>query len=277
MEDLGRGTRDTLDGAWNAGAGSLNAAGQAFGAIPSALASGFKGFAGGNSVPSGGWVGGADAVHNQQRQQLDRSNAGKAQFSQGLSRIGNTFGQAMSGFTNGYNGTPSPAAPQPPAGGAPQAPPQQQRPPILAGMPSSPAPSPSPMMPSPMGGTSLPAPTPPAGGGFSWQGNSGQPNNWGQQPQMPSMSRPTPMPPPAAPRPQAPAGPTPEQIAMFQRATASQFNPQSWLDRNKMQALMGGQSNWASNNSARSLGQQKIAMCRPWNTAAFWGLKETAA
>ena len=63
--------------------------------------------------------------------------------------------------------------------------------------------------------------------------------------------------PPAAPAaPAAPAGgPTAEQIAQFQKGTASTFNPNSWLDRNKMNALLSGNKNWADNAAARAMGR----------------------
>lgn len=48
-------------------------------------------------------------------------------------------------------------------------------------------------------------------------------------------------------QPQATQGPTAEQIAAFQRGTASKFNAKSKMDQWKMQQLMAGKSNWASN------------------------------
>ena len=69
----------------------------------------------------------------------------------------------------------------------------------------------------------------------------------------------TPQAPAAAPA--APAGgqggPTPEQMAQFRKGTASDFNPQSWLDRNKMNGLMTGQKNWGDNGAARSAGRNQ--------------------
>lgn len=41
------------------------------------------------------------------------------------------------------------------------------------------------------------------------------------------------------------SGPTAAQLAQFQRGTASRFDPNSRVDRAKMQALQGGQKNWA--------------------------------
>jgi hypothetical protein len=51
------------------------------------------------------------------------------------------------------------------------------------------------------------------------------------------------------------SGPTPEQIEMFRRGTASNFDPNSWLDRNKMNQLLQGNKDWASNQAARSAGR----------------------
>lgn len=59
--------------------------------------------------------------------------------------------------------------------------------------------------------------------------------------------------------PTIPAGPTAEQLAQFQKGTASKFDPNSWVDRNKMQALMTGGSNWADNSAARAAGNQQYA------------------
>jgi hypothetical protein len=62
--------------------------------------------------------------------------------------------------------------------------------------------------------------------------------------------------PAAAATPAAPTGgPTAEQIAQFQKGTASKFNPNSWLDRNKMQAMQSGSKNWADNSAARAMGR----------------------
>jgi len=61
---------------------------------------------------------------------------------------------------------------------------------------------------------------------------------------------------PAAPAaPASTGGPTAEQIAQFQKGTASKFNPNSWLDRNKMQAMQSGGKNWADNSAARAMGR----------------------
>jgi hypothetical protein len=97
--------------------------------------------------------------------------------------------------------------------------------------PYSPGPAPAPAAPTPPPPAAPAAPTPPP-------------------PAAPAA--PTP-PPPAAPA--APAGPTPEQLAQFQQGTRSQFDPNSWLDRNKMNALIQGQQSWADNAAARAAGR----------------------
>jgi len=61
------------------------------------------------------------------------------------------------------------------------------------------------------------------------------------------------VPAPAAPAPAA-SGPTPEQLAQFRKGTASDFDPNSWVDRNKMDALLGGSASWADNAAARAAG-----------------------
>lgn len=49
-------------------------------------------------------------------------------------------------------------------------------------------------------------------------------------------------------------GPSQEQLAKFRKGTASNYDANSWLDRNKMNALLQGGQSWASNDSARQVG-----------------------
>lgn len=48
---------------------------------------------------------------------------------------------------------------------------------------------------------------------------------------------------------------SPEQLAQFRSGTGSNFDPNSWLDRNKAMMLMQGGQNWADNAAARTMGR----------------------
>lgn len=52
-------------------------------------------------------------------------------------------------------------------------------------------------------------------------------------------------------------GPIQAQLEQFRRGTGTRFNPKSWLDRNKMNALMSGNRNWSDNQSARAAGSNQ--------------------
>jgi len=52
--------------------------------------------------------------------------------------------------------------------------------------------------------------------------------------------------------PAAPSGPSSDHLAMFRRGTASKFDPNSRLDKAKMDALMRGTKGWADNKAART-------------------------
>jgi len=70
--------------------------------------------------------------------------------------------------------------------------------------------------------------------------------------------------------------PTPAQLAAFSKGTASDYDPQSWLDRNKMNALIAGNANWSDNASARAVGPsgalagKATAPSAAASTAAGW-------
>lgn len=72
----------------------------------------------------------------------------------------------------------------------------------------------------------------------------------------------------------AQAGPTAAQLAQFRKGTASDFDPNSWLDRNKMHALLSGQNTWADESAARRAGSgQRYAWQGALNKTAFASLE----
>lgn len=52
---------------------------------------------------------------------------------------------------------------------------------------------------------------------------------------------------------------TADMLRNFRSGTASDYDPNSWLDRNKMKMLMDNNKGWASNTTARGLGRQPSA------------------
>lgn len=85
-----------------------------------------------------------------------------------------------------------------------------------------------------------------------------------------AMSPTTPAPKVPAPTPIASTRPTQAQLAAFRRGTASQFDPNSRVDRAKMQALMGGQKNWAVKSAFASLGHEKPAAAKAVGKGMSW-------
>jgi hypothetical protein len=73
------------------------------------------------------------------------------------------------------------------------------------------------------------------------------------------------------------SGPTAEQLAQFQKGTAFKFDPSSWVDRNKMHALMSGGANWADSAAARRAGSgQQYAWHNAMRKTAFAALEKSA-
>jgi len=63
---------------------------------------------------------------------------------------------------------------------------------------------------------------------------------------------PVPPPPVAAPAPIESGEPDADMLAKFRKGTASTFDPNSKMDKFKMQQLMHGNKNWASNSAYRA-------------------------
>lgn len=85
-----------------------------------------------------------------------------------------------------------------------------------------------------------------------------------------AMSPTTPAPKVPAPTPIASTRPTQAQLAAFRRGTASRFDPNSKVDRAKMQALMGGQKDWAVKSAFAALGQEKQATAKAVGKGMGW-------
>ncbi len=263
QQQLGGAFRNISDGIGNSWNGTMNSIGHNINSPFAATGEFFRSGAGySNGGAPAGWR------HQQQLadQQGARANWGERQQRLGLGTIGNLVSGGMGGFSQGFNGTPgAPQQPQPSPGGQQQfaAAPQ----PTAGGLPSGPQ---SPYAPNravaalgaagqagsnfgaaagaAAAGAARPAPSTPTP---MWQGNGGQQASWQSAPMgSPSGSPITGL---QSTMPQAPAPQQqqPDYMAQFYAGTKSKFDPNSALDRSKMEALRGGQGNWASNPMAR--------------------------
>jgi hypothetical protein len=178
------------------------------------LASGVKSFATGQG---GGFAGGFGDYANKANDGITQAVTGGGNFVGSAGDAANATGSALASgansFMNGVNGGAQPTAT-----------------PVAA--PAGPMGPPAPAAPTVMG--------PPAPGSASAAGNG--PNAaQAAPPQVPF----TPASIAAPPVAQTVSGPTTAQLQAFQKNHASQFDPNSRMDRGKMQQLVAGQK-WAS-------------------------------
>lgn len=191
----------------------------------------------------------------------------------------NAMSGGVQGVMDGMGGdAPTPAAPAAaPAPASPAAPAQPKKP--LFDQLANPGAAAGAAAGTVAGGAATNAANPTQAGGssggiFGTLGAAGRNVAQAAQNAAKTVTAPTPAPTPAPTTPgvvpAAPATPPPlpaagarppvptitdQHRAAFQRGTRSTYDPNSWLDRNKMDALLRGQRNWANNANARNVGR----------------------